>query len=485
MKTILIAVIICTTYIANAQNYVDATMLSETDITGDARYTAMAGAFGALGGNLTASQSNPAGLGVFRENTCELSLNYRNSLNTTNYLQTNNAGTKTNNFVFNNIGFNSAYKTGKNDLKVKYINFSITMNKEAINNSSNLFSSINDHNSYSDDILNRAYWHGADDDYVYVAEPTELLYYENNQYYTDFRPYDSTGAVYSFYGQNQKFNITKEGRKNSYNFSFGTNINDKVYFGLGFKLSNIRYRNTFETEETDPYDNIPNLKNFTLIDIIDVSSTGVGASIGIIAKPVEFMRLGLAYHTPEIQNMTYKHTIDLTTQMSFLNDPLHERTSSEYNNKFASPSRVIGSLGFVYKNYASLNIDYEYKDYSSAYYYANDYDFLIENAEINNKLIQSHTIRIGGELWAGAYGFRAGFANETSPFADNLFYTTNKNSYSAGLGIRVDNIFMDFGLIRTMYSYDEYLYSDFSDNAVLANTDRAITQAIATIGFKL
>jgi len=487
MKKLISLIFICSTFISYSQNYVDAVAMSETDITGNARYTAMAGSFGALGGNLTGLLSNPAGLGVYRENTCEFSLNYRNSLNKTDYLNASNFRSKTDNFIFNNIGFSSAYKTGKNDLNIKYLNFAISMNKTDIHNSSNIFNTTNTNNSYTDDLLSRSL-DNINDDYVFIASETGLIFYDtiDNQYYSDFRQPDAEGNIQTNYGQEQKFNITKKGRKNTYNFSFGANINDRVYFGFGMNLINIKYRCRVDISENDPYDDIAYFDSFTSSDITEISGNGFGASIGIIGKPIEFLRVGLAYHTPEVYSFTHLHKIAFDT---YLSDPEHPgdyySESYETDNSFYSPSKFVGSVGFVYKNYASLNVDYEYKDFSTAYFSASDYDFLTENSAITSKLTSAHSLKIGGELWAGAFGFRAGFANETSPYANNLLYTTNKNSFSIGLGIREDNFFMDFAFIQSRLSYDEYLYSDIAYKPINASSNNVVNQLVTTIGFKL
>jgi hypothetical protein len=57
----------------SAQNLVDATRFSSTNINGTARYNSMAGAFGAVGGDASSMISNPAGTAIFRS-TSEVSL---------------------------------------------------------------------------------------------------------------------------------------------------------------------------------------------------------------------------------------------------------------------------------------------------------------------------------------------------------------------------------------------------------------------------
>ena len=58
--------IICTVFTLNAQNEMQALRYSQYNPFGTARYAAQGGAIGALGGDLSAVQVNPAGLGFYR-----------------------------------------------------------------------------------------------------------------------------------------------------------------------------------------------------------------------------------------------------------------------------------------------------------------------------------------------------------------------------------------------------------------------------------
>ncbi|MDE6783368.1 MAG: hypothetical protein K2J17_06575, partial [Paramuribaculum sp.] len=51
-----------------AQTAFDAYQMSRYDLRGTARFMSMAGAFGALGGDLSSLNQNPAGIGVYRKN---------------------------------------------------------------------------------------------------------------------------------------------------------------------------------------------------------------------------------------------------------------------------------------------------------------------------------------------------------------------------------------------------------------------------------
>lgn len=66
MRIILIFLIsLLTTQLLVAQTVNDVDRFVSTELNGSARYTSMAGAFGALGGDLTAISFNPASSSVF------------------------------------------------------------------------------------------------------------------------------------------------------------------------------------------------------------------------------------------------------------------------------------------------------------------------------------------------------------------------------------------------------------------------------------
>ena len=68
-----------------SQTLNDITYLTQTSLNGSARYTAMAGAFGALGGDLTAISNNPAASSVFLNTEIGGSLNFQARENESKY----------------------------------------------------------------------------------------------------------------------------------------------------------------------------------------------------------------------------------------------------------------------------------------------------------------------------------------------------------------------------------------------------------------
>ena len=75
MKRILFLLITVISLTAmNAQNITDGLRYSESDLNGTARFSAMSGAFGALGGDMSAVGINPAGSAVFLNSSAVVTL---------------------------------------------------------------------------------------------------------------------------------------------------------------------------------------------------------------------------------------------------------------------------------------------------------------------------------------------------------------------------------------------------------------------------
>ena len=119
MKKIFITMAVCITAISmKAQDVSDAVLFSSENVTGTARYRAMSGAFGALGGDLSAIGNNPASSAVFLNSTASLSISGYTISNDSFYgdglaINDDTSG-KLNQlggvFVFNNRDENAAFK---------------------------------------------------------------------------------------------------------------------------------------------------------------------------------------------------------------------------------------------------------------------------------------------------------------------------------------------------------------------------------------
>jgi len=84
--------LICLQAFSQVKYYDETTLLfSQEKLNGTARYLAMSGAFGALGGDLSSVSSNPAGMAVFNDNYTAITLNTNRKTNYSRFYDMNSS----------------------------------------------------------------------------------------------------------------------------------------------------------------------------------------------------------------------------------------------------------------------------------------------------------------------------------------------------------------------------------------------------------
>ena len=91
-----------------SQTEIDALRYSQLQYGGTARFTSMAGAFGALGGDFSALSTNPAGIGIYRRSEFTFTPSFYNQKTTSNFMG-NSLDDYKYNVNFNNAGIVLSY----------------------------------------------------------------------------------------------------------------------------------------------------------------------------------------------------------------------------------------------------------------------------------------------------------------------------------------------------------------------------------------
>ena len=154
LKLFLIAVL--TTYsVVHSQNINDALNYSSNSYQGTARFNSMSGAFGALGGDLSAIAINPASSAILNDGHFSLSFGSDNKSGEVSMLNVSNDFDK-NNFTLNQIGGVINFENVDGDNKWKKISIGVSYNQSK--NNFNEFSIFNANNNNSIDsyFLNNA-----------------------------------------------------------------------------------------------------------------------------------------------------------------------------------------------------------------------------------------------------------------------------------------------------------------------------------------
>ena len=293
----------------------------------------------------------------------------------------------------------------------------------------------------------------------------------------------STGIYYHHmqgtYGQEQSKSVTTSGSMGETVFSLGGNYNDKLYLGATIGIPHIRYHESSSYTETADTNALNGFQSFELNQ--DSRTTGVGFNLkfGMIYKPIDWIRVGGAIHTPSYFEMHDDWSSDMTTRFSS-GSYSSESPTGLYDYSLVTPMRTIGSLGFVIKKMGLIGIDYEFVDYPSATLRSSKYKYINENKAIRNKYVEGSNIRFGTEWRLQPLSIRAGMAYYSSPFKQNG--AGSRIDYSAGIGFREENFFLDFAFVLSQASENYYFY-DASITSPSMNDSKS-SRILMTLGFK-
>lgn len=526
-----------------SQSAIDGYRLSQPDMKGTARYMGMAGAFGALGGDLSAISLNPGGIGVYRNSdvgfTLDLDLQSANSSS-----QGMNFNTTQTKFLLNNIGGVLTLKLPSSTCP--NLNFGFTFNRGTTYNRKYRGSIPTLYNSMSNYIAGI-----ANSESITEAELATDRYYDpynpsGNEYappWIAILGYDGylitpegKGGETNWFGQwgqgtsgSGQFLVEETGSTSDYNIVIGGNISNVLYWGMNFDIVNLNYSINAIWGENLQNAYVPDAKNnlyqtssdWAINNIYNVTGTGFKYEIGVILKPIQELRLGLAFHTPTWYNLTESYGASLnynyggsdTGQVSTNNGILG------YNNmSFRTPMKLIASAAAVIANSFILSFDYEWTPYNkmrfsepSAFYGGGYYDwdypyydwwwrpaapdqapkkqgsfnnsffessdpYYYTNSDIENYYQATNTFKIGAEFrLTPSFSLRAGYANISSPVKKDVkenmaeIYTSgtlpsyrfdNETNYATGgIGWKYQHFYIDLAYVYKKMTSTYHAYT--------------------------
>ncbi len=458
---------------------------------GTARSMSMSGAFGALGGDLSSFSINPAGIGVYRSSEFAFSPS----------LGFNNAGTMfgqsvnsySNQGNLSNIGFVSSYINNKTDGWIG-INFGVSYNRtndfyrtvtmQRNDAASSLLDQF-DFNAYNN-IANN----GLNSFYEGLGIQTGALYSNTNgdsvfSYYTKSRQHSEF--------QQETRNIS--GGMGEWAFSLGSNYNNTLYLGFTIGIDELNYHEDDPLYEQAP-SGVQNLSSFTFTQHFNVVGDGVNFKLGAIYKPVNWIRIGAAIHTPTSWNLHSDYNTSMVTLDKDGNGSAASSGVLAFNNSLNTPWKAVFSAAILFSQYGLISIDDEILNYRNMNISG---DFVSsQNDSVGSMYKTVNNCRIGAEGRLGQLSLRVGYGFYASPYAsDQLNHNTTYQSYSAGFGVRSTHCYLDFAYFLLKYPehYTLYNYNEvYNNNGTIswinnpisntAKTEYNINQIVMTLGFK-
>lgn len=476
---IVIAIIAFFGTLAHGQGAIDAYSLSQPDMKGTARFMGMAGAFGALGGDLSTLSQNPAGIGVYRSSDIgfTLDLDLQRATSKDEGIQYGMNQTK---FLLNNIG--AVFTLKLPNKTVPNLNFGFTYNKAVSfnrtfggnintlrNSMSNYIAGISDAAGVMEgDVISDGGYDPYNPGYNEYAAPWLSILGYNSYLITP--EYNSSTGETKWYGLwsdsmsgkpttgSGSFAINEKGAVNEFNIAFGGNIANILYWGMNFDIINLDYSmNAFWGESLDnalvPDENnelVRESADWNLNNVYSASGTGFNYQLGFIFKPVQEFRLGFAFHTPTWYSLNEEFGARVDYKYGGIESGYAETNGGllGYNSfGLRTPWKLIASAAGVLGNNLIVSFDYEWANYGAMRFtepsVINDYDYgydpwwpygasaswspngdfinpndpyAYENSDIQTYYKSSNTFRVGLEFKPiPALSIRAGYANVSSP----------------------------------------------------------------------
>ena len=488
------------------QNVIDALPYISSQVKGTARYSAMGGAFGALGGEITSIRQNPAGIGVYRtsEVSATASFNiYDNTVTSRSKINRNgdyyftgdNMGVvgviNLKNGVLRNLNFGFAYNNVSsfdNRYRGEWNGIESSM--------SNTIAAATSAGNYipSDLLITNSYNpYNTDRGIPWMS----ILAYNNNLITTKTNPNSTYDAIFhpGVSSGNAYIENHCVGNIEEYDFNISGNVLDKFYWGLTLNMTTITYKinsyhgevlqNAFLIDNRDNNSTVTTVNgSMELQNVVNTTGNGMGVKLGLLYRPIDFLRIGVAVHTPTFYKMSDSYYANLTYQFKDSKGNTYKGDGKDRNNQtdlghysynYISPWHYMASVACVLGKSAILSVDYEVTDTQGMYYSDIYSSFDGTNSDIADMTRCLHNVRVGAEYRiTPLFSLRAGYAYESSPM-DRIFYDGQEtlishstmlnylipgeaHNISCGLGYRVNNIFVDAAYVYRTQNYRLFNY---------------------------
>ncbi len=391
----------------------DAQILAQRDLVGTARYVGLAGAMTAVGGDPSAVNVNPAGLGVYRRWDVNLSL-YVDVDRVSQVGQTNLIGAR-NKFSASQASFVFGWVDQSRDRGMIANNVMISYHNIANYNRQYKASNVNDPYSLSDVIAAKT--NGVDESALQPAERWDKENWLSNQAYDTYLispdPSD-TKRWYSILEAGQvvdrnQLTMHEYGSIDQFGISWGGNISNIIY--LGATLNILAYDHTQSVRYTEQFGEGCSMDNNTYVHH---SGVGVNGNFGIIAHPLQWLRIGASFTTPSAVSLTTRNYGDMNSTLYMYDakegkNVLTNFTSKSLENSYidrtwTSPMRVSAGLAFQALNYGLVSFQYDYAHHK--------------------QIDDIHTLRAGIEgVIVNHFFLEAGYAYESTFLKNEQYYS--------------------------------------------------------------
>lgn len=491
-KYILLLITIITVNIIQAQEIRDALRYSQENLNGTARFRAMSGAFGALGGDLSSINVNPAGSAIFANNQLGFTLNNTSINNNSNFFD-NTTNVKDSSFDLNQAGGVFVFKNQNKSNNWKKFSVAINFENTNVLNNSIYSAGTNPTNSIANYFLSYAngvplnvledsnydeLGHGAQQAFLgyqgYIINPVNNN--PTNINYTSNVP--SEGNYY------QENTITTKGYNGKLSFNAATSFKDKLFIGVNLNSHFVDFRQSSRFYEDNEAPLTPDYTVSRVQFDNDLYTYGTGFSfqLGAIAKLSKELRLGIAFESPTWLRLNDEFTqkligVSANTSEELAPDIVNPNITNYYEPyKLQTPSKWTGSMAYVFGKKGLISVDYAIKDYSSIQFKPNsDPYYRTLNNKMNTLLNSASELRLGAEYKIEAWSLRGGYRLEQSPYK-NKTTIGDLTGYSGGIGYNFGGTKLDLSYATFKRATQQGFFEQgLTDGAAINTKNSTIT----------
>ncbi|RRB07174.1 hypothetical protein [Larkinella rosea] len=485
----------------------DAFRYSEVTQTGTARMKGLGGNHAGLGGDISSTFGNPAGLGFYNRSEISLSPSFNLLNSQATYIGTQRTTNKTTPNI-SQFGLVLAGSKQNDNRRWRRTALGITYNRQVSLANSFVFEGRNNRSSIVDSYIvdansrnltgeqiNQAYNQNTNEAdflsaaayqmYLINGSPTSNTAVTGPPYFR----YDATRPT-------QQLNTYESsGTHSQWTIGYAGNLDDKLYIGASLGISRLRFNYENVYRETVVGGLVFN--NYSQTDNFTVTGNGINFSLGVIYKLDRSLQLGAYLTTPTFSSVkeTFEQSIKVDAKDPTL--PLQQNEVFVVPNNFdysmTTPLRASGGLtyflgsgkiGFItatadYVGYAGMRVTTNVYDAQGNTDFKNDVKRAVQGTYLNVV-----NLRAGAEIRAGLLRFRGGVAYLPDPYKQKLNdIDRSKVLISGGLGVRTDRFFLDGSVTyNTLKSaYTPYSLPNASDFAS-AQINSKLTNITVTAG---
>ena len=437
----------------SAQTEYDALRLSQTDMSGTARYMSLGGAMGALGGDASAFKDNPAGLGVYRSS--ELSGTINLTLNNTQPITwqgktTNQDGTS--NLSFNNVAYIMTMPV-KEGRSLVGSNFSFSYQKLSDYTKSFRVNGNSSQRSFTDYLAGFSSPNPpieGDVSYDNYDMPW-LTVLGFDGYLIDIAGKNFTSVLSQGETVTPSYLMDQYGSLSEFTFGWGGNFNDNLFIGANLNIRNLDYSLSSTLSE-----NFGEGGGFDLKNVLTQNGTGINAKFGAIYLPTNFLRLGVSLHTPSIAYISEESYADMYSDLIPEKDQYPAKTPvNSQSFTLWSPMQLQASAAYLFGKSGLISAEYNFVNYPGARFHTNTnsvQSFGDINPAMKNVLNNVHVLKAGAEFKVNPnISLRAGYAIMTPSVNTNymdgkLLVRNSVNTNTEYFDQKYNTTYMTFGL---------------------------------------